>query len=49
MAKRRWITQNANSSRLRRNQTYHSVFDDPTPDVELDYSSSVVTRCGTHE
>lgn len=31
------------------NQTYHSAFDDPTRDVELDYSRSVATRCDTQE
>lgn len=31
------------------NQTYYSVFDDPTLDVVLDYSRSVVTSCGTRE
>ncbi len=31
------------------NRTYRSKFDDPTLDVKLDYSRSVVTDCGTYE
>lgn len=31
------------------NRTYFAVFGDPTLDVALDYSGSVVTSCGTHE
>lgn len=31
------------------NRTYHAEFSDPSLDVMLDYSRSVVTSCGTHE
>ncbi|PAU51978.1 hypothetical protein BZL41_26480 [Pseudomonas sp. PIC25] len=31
------------------NRAYRSEFDDPTLDVKLDYSRSVVTDCGTYE
>ncbi|SEH63887.1 hypothetical protein SAMN05660691_00553 [Rheinheimera pacifica] len=31
------------------NQTYRAEFNDPSLDVQLDYSRSVVTSCGSHE